>query len=93
MSHLEEKTITVTQGHDVEKGDEKHGERRRSSIADALGSDLNAVEGQLFSMNDVDPALDKKMRLVNNVSYSTIFLCANAYLHRLSIKSVGLIST
>ncbi|ETI26190.1 hypothetical protein G647_02967 [Cladophialophora carrionii CBS 160.54] len=41
------------------------GERVRNSIS-VQSLDENTVEGQIFSMNDVDPALDKKMRLVNN---------------------------
>jgi hypothetical protein len=45
----------------------------RSSIS--VQHDLgDAVEGQVFSMNDVDPALDKKMRLVNQV-YRDSLLC------------------
>lgn len=43
------------------------GERVRRSIS-AQSMDENSKEGQIFSMNDVDPALDAKMRLVNNVS-------------------------
>lgn len=43
------------------------GERVRHSIS-AQSMDENSKEGQIFSMNDVDPALDAKMRLVNNVS-------------------------
>jgi len=50
-------------------GDEKHEARRRSSITNVLhGDDDRAIEGQLFSMNAIDPALDAKMRLVNQVS-------------------------
>lgn len=66
MATTFEKDVKVSKDHDVEHhGDEKHGGRRRSSLA-ALGSgDMDAIEGQLFSMNATDPALDKKMRLVN----------------------------
>jgi hypothetical protein len=56
---------------DAEEGKEVHhagfGERVRHSIS-AQSIDENTKEGQIFSMNDVDPALDAKMRLVNNVS-------------------------
>lgn len=42
------------------------GEKRKSSVTAALsGNDERAIEGQLFSMNSFDPALDAKMRLVN----------------------------
>ncbi|KAH0832767.1 hypothetical protein FOPE_01468 [Fonsecaea pedrosoi] len=43
-------------------------ERVRHSIS-VQSLDENTVEGQIFSMNDVDPALDKKMRLVNDVGH------------------------
>jgi hypothetical protein len=43
------------------------GERVRNSIS-VSHIDEGSVEGQIFSMNSVDPALDKKMRLVNAVS-------------------------
>lgn len=56
---------------DTEQGKEVHhvgfGERVRHSIS-VQSMDENTKEGQIFSMNDVDPALDAKMRLVNNVS-------------------------
>jgi hypothetical protein len=42
------------------------GQRVRNSIS-VQSIDDNTVEGQIFSMNDIDPALDKKMRLVNDV--------------------------
>lgn len=40
------------------------GERVRHSIG---STDRDVQEGQIFSMLDVDPALDAKMRLVNQV--------------------------
>lgn len=43
-------------------------QRVRNSIS-VQSVDQNIKEGQLFSMNDVDPALDAKMRLVNNVRF------------------------
>jgi len=56
---------------DAEEGKETHhaglGERVRHSIS-VQSMDENTKEGQIFSMNDIDPALDAKMRLVNNVS-------------------------
>ena len=38
----------------------------------------DAIEGQIFSMNDCDPVLDKKMRLVNEVDQLFSLLCAIA---------------
>lgn len=57
MATPKEKEFVLTHDPDVERhSDDKAGGRRRSSLA-ALGSgDENAVEGQLFSMNDIDPA-------------------------------------
>lgn len=60
----------VTGAGDVERsGGEKVERRRRSSFGSVVSGDTNAIEGQLFSMNDVDPALDAKMRLVNHVGF------------------------
>ena len=39
--------------------------KRRFSVTST--GDLSATEGQMFSMMDVDPALDAKMHVVNNV--------------------------
>lgn len=41
--------------------------RIRGSVSVEKEQD-GAIEGQMFSMNDVDPALDAKMRIVNQVS-------------------------
>jgi len=70
MALRDGKEIVLSHDHDVERhSDEKHDGRRKSSIANVLhGSDTNAIEGQIFSMNSIDPALDAKMRLVNQVS-------------------------
>ena len=65
MAGVESKQII-----DAEAGKEVHhggfAERVRHSIS-VQSIDGNTKEGQIFSMNDVDPALDAKMRLVNNV--------------------------
>lgn len=71
MASLQEKEVDVKHSHDMEKHGGHTTGRRKSSIVDALGADMNAIEGQIYSMNDVDPALDKKMRLVNNVGAFT----------------------
>ena len=73
IADVEKKDIVESKDQDVEyHGNEKAGGRRRSSLAAFTAGDVNAIEGQLFSMNDIDPALDKKMRLVNNVSFCAI---------------------
>ena len=65
-----------TASPDIEKhGDEVYGQQhRRSSLGGKFRGSLSvqhvpvdAIEGQIFSMNDVDPALDAKMRIVNAV--------------------------
>lgn len=52
---------------------------RRTSITTRLRGSVSvqkveedAIEGQMFSMNDVDPALDAKMRIVNQVSLESL---------------------
>ena len=40
--------------------------QRQLSVT-SLNDDESTTEGQLFSMIDVDPALDAKMHIVNNV--------------------------
>ncbi len=53
---------------------ERDAGRRRSSVGEFVRHsiavekvDEQSIEGQMFSMNDVDPVLDMKMRLVNDV--------------------------
>lgn len=67
----DKETKAVSPGEDLDHG------RRRSSLAERVrhsisvqSLDESTVEGQVFSMNDVDPVLDKKMRLVNEVRVS-----------------------
>lgn len=45
----------------------KRDSKTRASFAAINAGDDKAIEGQLYSMNDIDPALDAKMRLVNDV--------------------------
>lgn len=74
MAKLNEKELYETRGGDVERNsDEKIHAPRKSSLGGVISGDTNAIEGQLFSMNDIDPALDAKMRLVNNVSTTSFF--------------------
>lgn len=61
--------------------------RVRHSISGV--DDASSIEGQLFSMNDVDPAMDAKMRLVNNVGELEIGCCLATDLTRPSTKSAG----
>jgi len=53
---------------DTEKdgGHTTMGNRFRSSIS-VSSIDPSAKEGQMYSMNDIDPVLDAKMRIVNDV--------------------------
>ena len=64
---------------DVEKiGENGYAQdHRRSSVNNKFRGSISvqhapegAIEGQIFSMNDCDPVLDKKMRLVNEVNDS-----------------------
>ena len=75
MAKMKEKMPTATD--DIEKnGEIGHAqEHRRSSTTNKFRGSISvqripeeAIEGQVFSMNDCDPVLDKKMRLVNEVN-------------------------
>lgn len=69
MAAINEKDVYVSKDSDMERNsDEKVDHHRRSSLGGVIAGDDRAIEGQLFSMNDIDPALDAKMRLVNQVS-------------------------
>lgn len=59
---------TTKHEHDDNPNLDHHGlaHRVRNSMS-VQTLDNDTKEGQIFSMNDVDPALDAKMRLVNNV--------------------------
>lgn len=92
MAKLHEKEVYVTRDGDVERNSDEKVNRRRSSLGGVISGDTNAIEGQLFSMNDIDPALDAKMRLVNNVSIECSYSKSLLTGHRLSIKSAGPIS-
>ena len=50
----------------------------RLSVAGA--EDVDAQEGQLYSMGETDPALDAKMRLLNSVSPMRNAQCNNSRL-------------
>ena len=92
LAETEKKVVVNSQGHDYDSDEKIGGGRRKSSLAAFTAGDHNAIEGQLFSMNDVDPALDKKMRIVNNVSAdSTLFreFISGLTSLRRSIKSAG----
>lgn len=53
-----EKDNVLSGTHNMERNsDEKAAERRRSTLGNFGGAgDDKAIEGQLFSMNDIDPA-------------------------------------
>lgn len=60
-------------GYEVDRHVDEKGARRKSSITAAFAAgDTDAIEGQLFSMNALDPALDAKLRLVNQVGLQLI---------------------
>jgi hypothetical protein len=72
MATTEQKKLDV-ESHGVSDASPNHNQRR-TSVGEKVrgsislgGADERAIEGQVFSMNDVDPALDAKMRLVNQV--------------------------
>lgn len=68
---MNDKQVGVREHADLEKlSDDDNGvaSKIRNSVS-GRGDDAASIEGQLFSMNDIDPALDAKMRLVNNVSF------------------------
>lgn len=82
MAGMEEKKLDV-ESHGVFSNSDQHG--RRSSAGEKVRSSISihhdqdgAIEGQVFSMNDVDPALDAKMRLVNQVALAQNALLATA---------------
>ena len=68
----------ISQHHDIANGpDEKRldrehqiglsdGDRNSESLSFRAGT---TDEGQIFSMSDIDPVLDAKMRLLNRVRY------------------------
>jgi len=62
-------TVISEEVEKVKDGHKSFGDAvlRRVSVASI---DPSTKEGQVFSMIDVDPALDEKMRLVNAVRYS-----------------------
>jgi hypothetical protein len=67
MSFSDDKVIHV----DPEYGDKKRKDSFAAKVQRQLSvtslDDGSTKDGQLFSMVDVDPALDAKMRIVNNV--------------------------
>ena len=84
---MAEKDVHVlSHDRDVERRTDEKGYRRKSSIINLSGQDEQAIEGQMFSMIDIDPALDGKMRLVNNVGRAIDWLFFNANNSRQLIK-------
>lgn len=98
MAYKGEKVVGISQDNDFDQHhDGKHDGRRKSSITNVLqgrGGDEKAIEGQLFSMNAIDPALDAKMRLVNEVSLAVDCQLSGHIAHNVRplIRSVGPIS-
>ena len=90
MESSQEKKVDV-ENHGVSTG--YNDGRRGSTMAEKVrhsisigNEDDGSIEGQVFSMNDVDPALDAKMRLVNQVH--TICLL-NLYIRSPNATLVG----
>ena len=84
MASSEEKETGMLESHGIDSHQAKD-ERRGSTAGEKFRSSISvqhapedAVEGQIFSMNDVDPVLDMKMRLVNQVQ-STASLTRDLY--------------
>ena len=73
MSDFEKKSPPKTE--DLEKNERQSsvGGRFRSSISVQHVSEDTIKEGQVYSMNDIDPALDAKLRLVNQVRFSMTY--------------------
>ena len=74
MADYNEKSIDSMNNHGIDDHN-KQGERRGSNLGEKVRTSISVqhsnegvIEGQVFSMNDVDPVLDQKMRLVNRVS-------------------------
>ena len=64
-------------GHDLEKhGDNTMAAQMARRLSASGVGDDSAIEGQIFSMSDIDPALDAKMRLVNEASQKNTAQCA-----------------
>jgi hypothetical protein len=75
MADYSEKNIDNMESHGVEADKYDQDGRRGSTIGEKVRTSVSVqhtnegvIEGQVFSMNDVDPVLDTKMRLVNRVS-------------------------
>lgn len=68
----EKKVDGVMESHDINEHHTRRGSNFGEKIRDSISVQHvpeGAIEGQIFSMNDVDPALDAKMRLVNQVTH------------------------
>lgn len=72
MSKLESSSVETTH-HDEEisKQDEQHTNTFKEKVHHAISAQEHGEQGtkdhQVFSIIDIDPAMDKKMRLLNQV--------------------------
>jgi hypothetical protein len=68
----EKKVDAMETGRRESIGANRRGSAPNAFLAQRLSSagveDIDAQEGQLYSMGETDPALDAKMRLLNSVS-------------------------
>lgn len=71
---MSEKYISERSGETIQPS-EKHTDREQyaglrgdgASPSESLSIEIGTAEDQVFSMSDIDPVLDAKMRLVNKV--------------------------
>jgi hypothetical protein len=60
---------------DPERKDSFKSRVQRQFSVTSLNDDDSTTEGQLYSMVDVDPALDAKMHIINNVCRTLVASC------------------
>jgi hypothetical protein len=72
MDNIDEKKVEAmeTGRHESLSGVRRNSTTNKFShrLSVAGAEDVDAQEGQLYSMGETDPALDAKMRLLNSVS-------------------------
>jgi hypothetical protein len=72
MDNIDEKKVEAmeTGRHESLSGVHRNSTTNKFShrLSVAGAEDVDAQEGQLYSMGETDPALDAKMRLLNSVS-------------------------
>lgn len=89
MADYNEKNLVVktNSGSDENNVYDRRGSKARASFAALGNGDEKAIEGQMFSMNALDPALDAKMRLVNDVRQAQTHLILTQLMCRIGYQS------